>query len=677
MASVQNTGPSFESFIKYSLNGEFDEIKKVLADERFDINKADYHGNTVLHHAAATDNFLLVKMLLNHGRININAKNPNGSITPAMVASRNGSAKTLELLLNSGANTSFQNDFGNTALMIAVNSNQIECIKVILKHGNYNIKAQDCDFGYNALMLSIKNLLPLEIIEGLLQHSDLSQTDEQSYTALHVAGIYGSEIIIRMLIEAGMDVDSVNDSGNTPLHCAIIAGRFPIAEVLIKNGSSLSTRYKNSSNAFELAAEYDFNGIFFKKHKCPESELLSTIRVACHCGNLNYIKHSITEVQDVIELRNFIIESTVNDQLDCLKYLVSLNVHDENAIIRAAFSSLANRSIACFDFIHELYTNSFGFSDVIKRHYQEFAGICCLNGLNDYARFFLAQENEVDPNGIDSETYLMVASGNNNFELTKELLKHPKVEIDRCHERFGPALLLATTNGHCKIVEILLDAGADPKLGDENGFNPLLSAAYQGHFDIFNLICKYCNSDAFLSESKDGTNLLLASAHSGNVNMIKAALKLISNHDKCDSYGENCFHAAAYSAKNIDAFIFLISAVPTHKALLEAPNVDGKSPLDLLISHQNQEILYSLFASCPGIEDYFITGSKFIFDGGHGYDMCLICREEYLVNESLEKLPCGHVFHHQCFFSWAVSNSTCPYCKRFPFRIKKNQSIIN
>lgn len=43
---------------------------------------------------------------------------------------------------------------------------------------------------------------------------------------------------------------------------------------------------------------------------------------------------------------------------------------------------------------------------------------------------------------------------------------------------------------------------------------------------------------------------------------------------------------------------------------------------------------------------------------------CSICVEEYEEDESLKRLPCGHMFHSKCIDAWLERNRTCPYCRR-------------
>lgn len=43
---------------------------------------------------------------------------------------------------------------------------------------------------------------------------------------------------------------------------------------------------------------------------------------------------------------------------------------------------------------------------------------------------------------------------------------------------------------------------------------------------------------------------------------------------------------------------------------------------------------------------------------------CVVCLEEFLVEETTMKLICNHIFHASCLKLWVIGNRTCPCCRR-------------
>lgn len=45
-------------------------------------------------------------------------------------------------------------------------------------------------------------------------------------------------------------------------------------------------------------------------------------------------------------------------------------------------------------------------------------------------------------------------------------------------------------------------------------------------------------------------------------------------------------------------------------------------------------------------------------------DECCVCLEAFEVDDALNKLSCGHLFHVRCITSWLTGHNFCPLCKQ-------------
>jgi ankyrin repeat protein len=107
------------------------------------------------------------------------------------------------------------------------------------------------------IMDEIKKSEPnLNLIKDLITlGANLDWKDGYDYTALHTAARYGQVEIVRMLIDAGSDVNLQNDRGCTPLHLAafIHMGKTDIARMLIDAGARKDIQDKEGRIPYDLA----------------------------------------------------------------------------------------------------------------------------------------------------------------------------------------------------------------------------------------------------------------------------------------------------------------------------------------------------------------------------------------------------------------------------------------
>ena len=89
--------------------------------------------------------------------------------------------------------------------------------------------------------------------------SDLDEKEANGGSSpLITAAVFGKTEIALALIEAGADVNYLNNEGSTPLHTAAFFGRTEIVEALLANGADLTIKNKAGSTALEsVLAPFD------------------------------------------------------------------------------------------------------------------------------------------------------------------------------------------------------------------------------------------------------------------------------------------------------------------------------------------------------------------------------------------------------------------------------------
>lgn len=76
------------------------------------------------------------------------------------------------------------------------------------------------------------------------------------WTALHLAAFFGQEAAVRLLLEAGANLEARarNGQDNMPLHAATAAQRRDVVEILVRNGSDLEARNAQGMTPLHMAA---------------------------------------------------------------------------------------------------------------------------------------------------------------------------------------------------------------------------------------------------------------------------------------------------------------------------------------------------------------------------------------------------------------------------------------
>lgn len=175
--------------IKQIYKGEVDKLKEQLQNGA-EVNGQDYDGDTLLHHAIASRNIKIVRLLVEHGA-DVNAEN-NSGIRPYKIALNCNFMEALELLLRNNAIINRVNDAihllpkhmvelfydqidiearnsqGRTVLHVAVSVNLVPAVRRLLARG-VDVKVRSAYIAETALHLVVSH----EMAELLLDHGAL------------------------------------------------------------------------------------------------------------------------------------------------------------------------------------------------------------------------------------------------------------------------------------------------------------------------------------------------------------------------------------------------------------------------------------------------------------------------------------------------------------------------
>jgi ankyrin repeat protein len=247
--------------------GDLNTVRRLL-QEGTGVNEPQVDGTTALHWAAESDDLAMAQLLLDAGA-DANVRNRVGA-PPILSAAINGNAAMLEALLAAGADANMTvSATGDTPLMLAARTGVTAAMQVLIDHGA-NVNAAEiwghttplmwavAENHVDAARLLLQNGADLEArsvyvppdtgrgFEGGLPRE---RRDEEvgaiafasgEFTPILIAARDGHLDSVKLLVEAGADVNALAADGKNALGLAIFNGSYDIADYLVDAGSDVN-----------------------------------------------------------------------------------------------------------------------------------------------------------------------------------------------------------------------------------------------------------------------------------------------------------------------------------------------------------------------------------------------------------------------------------------------------
>ncbi|XP_061107181.1 protein phosphatase 1 regulatory subunit 12A isoform X2 [Conger conger] len=231
-------------FLAACSSGDTEEVLRML-DRGADINYANVDGLTALHQACIDDNVDMVTFLVEHGA-SVNQPDNEGWI-PLHAAASCGYMDIAQYLISQGANVGVVNSEGETPLDIA----EEEAMEELLQN---EINRQGVDI--EAARKEEERIMLRDARQWLNsgQISDVRHT-KSGGTAMHVAAAKGYAEVLKLLIQAGYDVNIKDFDGWTPIHAAAHWGKEESCRILVDNLCDMDAINKVGQTAFDVADE--------------------------------------------------------------------------------------------------------------------------------------------------------------------------------------------------------------------------------------------------------------------------------------------------------------------------------------------------------------------------------------------------------------------------------------
>ncbi|CAL4077193.1 unnamed protein product, partial [Meganyctiphanes norvegica] len=249
--------------------GDVKKLNKELSDDEKALNSSRCMGLAPIHAAVKAQNIEILRELLNKKAL-ISTRNLFGN-TALHIAAQSGWHKGIKELLQYGASPDKMTDLppllnevvGETPLHIAVRKGDLQSVALMLR------KEPDltlCDTRQcNLLHLAAKSH-SLPIITRLLQETQCRKMiceknwvgNSALHTTLGLKSLKENEDckvleVVKALIDAGAEVNSINNSGECPLYRAAFAHLPEIVELLLKRNADPTTLTLSNQSVIHAA----------------------------------------------------------------------------------------------------------------------------------------------------------------------------------------------------------------------------------------------------------------------------------------------------------------------------------------------------------------------------------------------------------------------------------------
>lgn len=540
----------------------------ILEAPYFHPNSVNQFDRTALYAAAKNGHVSLARRLLALGA-NVDQADILG-VTPLGAAAWYDLPDMADLLIAHGASVNKTSNDGESPLYRACKNNRQKMARALIRNGgDVNLATSDSDNhpGHTPLMAAIPGvnyhvyssmpdksvsemaaLIDLLVVKGC----DLNARDFRGRSALHLAVLDNNVCAVCLLLEAGCNVNLVDNFDFSPLHWALQRNqqRHYIAKVLMLYGANVDF-YLNTSDTkirdvLSMVREIEKKPLGSRTERHEMIRLVLSAISPYRLQNASEVNGTEEKPFDVIQepiLEKLLLERQFTLQSLC-RYAIRQHIKG-GALNKIHKMPIPKRLKLYLDLEH----------DSIRYHPMYVNALYVAVGEAKLGRI-----TELIVSGTDAEAPLwdkmpLTLAAELGLCEVVELLLSLGAKPERLDGSGESALHLAVRNSHLSVVRLLIDTGVDIELRNKVHRTPLLEAAFVGDNTMFDMLLSAgANPDVC---QIDGITPLHYMAGNGNVKMVRRLLDLGMDPDVTDGEGGRPIHIAASKGRLYSAFIRL------------------------------------------------------------------------------------------------------------------------
>jgi len=508
-------------------------VLSVLLGAKPEVNKVFPDGGAPLHFAVAFGTEEVVKVVL-EARANVNVRAKQWETPLHMAAVTDATGEMIQLLLERGAKIEALTIIGATPLMLAATEGSITAVESLMRN-KARLDAED-NRGVPAIAYAAQSGKE-DVIRSLLEKGGRALVRDARKDALfYSATAGGSKLLAEILLEEGVDFNiALNNDGVTPLMVAVIFERPDLARWLIEKGADPTIKTKSGQ---------------------------SLLYLACQPGNTELVKELIAAGANVQEGPNPLATAARFGRVETVEVLLAHGA-DVNA---KGFEGMTP--------LHMATANPAGV--LLQKRLKEVV-TRSVPPEEDYAKvveLLLKHGAKVDILSNDGTAAVHAAAGHSGARVMRQLLEAgADPSLPTAKSKRGP-LFFAAQSGRSETATVLLDADADAKAADNEGFTVLHEAATFGNAEVMKvLLAAGAPVDA---RDRDGATPLYCAAMSNSFECVRLLLDAGAAVNAQGGNGGPTPLVMALGAKGVIAEVKAMDAADQDRLLPPALNLRNR-----------------------------------------------------------------------------------------------------
>ncbi|KAG5674000.1 hypothetical protein PVAND_003993 [Polypedilum vanderplanki] len=534
--------------------------KKVISKKNLEINKQNLKGYSPLHLAIVSGYVEMINELLKNPDIDLNLLTYDGkcALLLALLSHHFMDFSVAKCLIDNGADTNFINDNGDNILQFLIKSQREDVAIFMCDHINLDYKNHD---NLTSLHLACKYGL-VKLSKKILTcgaSPNIQTGIEEKKTALHFAIEANNIELVEAFVEFKLDNENSKNTpdfnlrcanGDSPLSLALNLKHNDLVPILIKGGSDVNARNGELTLLHQAILKESAETAIFLLEQGADSNALtgeqeSPLELAIHC-RLESVVDALCNRSVSLASPNILWSALETEQENIASVLVKHGIDTD-----------------CWSMGPDGMQQT-----LLHRAIEEH---------NEYAAIFLIRS------GCDLDSprqSLGDASPANN---TKESPLH-----------------MCCTYGLTKVVQTLIEHGANVNALNHENKTPLHHAIQNQHESIIAILLRHPNIDMKIRDKQGNT----AFATALTVRNHKAAEKILDRWPTCaeqiDSRGRNFLHLAIMR-EDLESVLFLLAIQVDVNSRVH--DVNQATPLMLASQSENEMLIRNLILAGARLND--------------------------------------------------------------------------